>query len=229
MNILIACHDKFNHRPIFITKDVTNDITNKKSIQYNIYTKKGLADAQKEFGIARVDYIDTRAEKLDDNQFNDWSKLPVKYDIIFHVHCPTYGFFHYDADNIPKKSWMNTPKYLKTQYDFYFNIKKVLKPNGYLQIPFSYKLNKDGNLENKNEEFGKYWNDDDNLQKIYKMILGKLKYKLDIIKETHKDNISFYAGLSSKYEGPAKYKDFRYVLLRFPSGKQTRKASRKHK
>ena len=226
MNILIACHDKFDkdHPPIYITNDIT-----KKSIQYNIYTKKGLADAQKELGIARVDYIDTLAEKLDDNQYNDWSKLPVKYDIVFHVHCPTYGLFHYDADNMPKESWMNTPKYWKMEYDFYFNIKKVLKPNGYLQIPFSYKLNKDGNLENKNEEFGKYWNDDDNLQKIYKMILGKLKYKLDIIKEPNKEKIPFYAGLSSKYEGFATYKDFRYVLLRFPSGKQTRKASRKHK
>ena len=150
MNILIACHDKFDndHPPIYITNDIT-----KKSIQYNIYTKKGLADAQKEFGIARVDYIDTRAEKLDDNQFNDWSKLPVKYDIVFHVHCPTYGLFHDDADNMPKKSWswMDTPKYLKTQYDFYFNVKKVLKPNGYLQIPFNYRLNKDGNMENKTE------------------------------------------------------------------------------
>lgn len=94
MNILIACHCKHEHDPVYLSGD---DITTKNPKYYNLYDADELAEAKRIFGIANIDYIEIRECTLDTNQHRDWNKLPRKYDMIVSVHCPLYGLLHSDS------------------------------------------------------------------------------------------------------------------------------------
>ena len=213
MDILIACHDKFVHKPIFITSDITYP---KK--KYNIYLEKEMKAVKSRFGINRIDYIDIRAKKLDENQYNDWSKLPCKYDIIFFVHCPVYGLFHDDANKkieSGKNHLGRKYKNIITQ-NFYSNARYALKPRGYLQIPFNFDFNPNDELQDDEGAFGKYWNSTENVKKMFKKLLVK-DFKLSIITEENKKETPFYANID--YENRIKPKELRYVLVKFINSK----------
>jgi hypothetical protein len=135
MNVLIACHDKYyydNHEnksnqfqhPLCIRKYPI--VTGEKS--YNLYTE--LDDVKRIFKIERIDYIDIAATTLKEDQYNDWGKLPCKYDYIINLHCPI---------------WINS-----LGSPIINNVKSKLKPNG---IFFIYTLKNKDNLGSLREVF----------------------------------------------------------------------------
>lgn len=54
--ILIACHCKAQHPPVYIT----DSITNPKAKYYSLYDEKMLPEIKQQFGINKIDYIDKK-------------------------------------------------------------------------------------------------------------------------------------------------------------------------
>ena len=123
MNILVACHCKHTHDPVYLA----GNIIGKKIKYYNLYNPDELEEAKKIFGIANVDYIEKRECKMDNHQHREWNKLPRKYDMIISVHCPVYGMLHYDSSY----------KYIDTMKEFYRNVRDNLKPDGSFHLPYN--------------------------------------------------------------------------------------------
>lgn len=222
MNILIACHCKYNdkldpkhkhqHPPVYLTIDKIN----RNARQYNLYKPNELEEAKKRFGIANIDYIEKRDCLLDEHQHREWNKLPRKYDIIFPIHCPVYTPF-----TTPVPEEYQNELYIKeinAIKQFYQDVKQHLKPNGYYHIDFD-------------TNSGKHWKqmeDDDYIRKVFSNILEGEDYTLDFIRYKNRKHVSLYA-LTRLGSLPFFGKDkqyFRDVILKFHSSSKTKTSSR---
>ena len=56
MNILIACHCKASHIPVYITTSITNS----KAKYHSLYDELQLAKIKQEYRIVNINYIDIR-------------------------------------------------------------------------------------------------------------------------------------------------------------------------
>ena len=68
MNVLVACHCKHTHKPVYLS----GDIIAKNPKYYNLYDADELTEAKRVFGIVNVDYIEKRDCLLDKHQHREW-------------------------------------------------------------------------------------------------------------------------------------------------------------
>jgi len=214
MNVLVACHCKHTHDPVYLSGDIT--VRNPK--YYNLYNPDELAEVKKVFGIAHIDYIEKRECALDNNQFRDWDKLPRKYDIIVSVHCPVYGCLHYDAEY----------KYIDFVRRFYKDIKNHIKPGGFFHLPYnlfhkSWKPVIKGTArktQKKDLEMFIRHNSNKNIKKVFQDILANDKnlvnYKLEIIGYKNRSRIPFFIDTEKSGTWSKNYKStFRHIVISF--------------
>jgi hypothetical protein len=224
MNVLVACHCKHTHDPVYLA----GDITAKNPKYYNLYDADELAEAKKIFGIANVDYIEKRECKLDENQHREWNKLPRKYDIIVSVYCPVYGIFSIDSEY----------KYIDFMRSFYKDVKNNLKSGGFFHLPYNLYPKSWLKTKSDNESVFKHHNSNKHLIKVMRDILGnESNYTLEIVDYKHRARIPFFIdtqknGIFSKNSKST----FRQLVLSFPPKsskraniKQTKKHSSKIK
>lgn len=219
MNVLVACHCKHKHDPVFLTGD--NIAKNAK--YYNLYDADELAEAKRVFGIANIDYIEKKECQLDEQQHREWNKLPRKYDMIVSVHCPVYGLFHVDSDY----------KYIDSIQAFYKDVRDNLKPGGFFHLPYNLYPKSLINKKNKNFSLGSFnrHNSSSNVIKVMKDILGDSEtgpYKLEIIDYKQRARIPFFIDTEKQGTWSKNMKStFRHLLISFPNKTQRSSKTKK--
>jgi hypothetical protein len=225
MNVLVACHCKHTHDPVYLS----GDIIAKNPKYYNLYDTDELAEAKRIFGIENIDYIEKRECMLDKHQHREWNKLPRKYDMIVSVHCPVYGLFH-DHSNY---------KYIDFNRDFYKDVRDNLKPNGFFHLPYNiypkYLINKIkiGGSSRKTHgmdiEYFNRHNSNENVKKVMHDILGDVgNYNLEIVDYKHRSRIPFFIDTYKKGTWSNNSKStFRHLIITFPKGNRTSKKTNK--
>jgi len=227
MNVLVACHCKHTHDPVYLCGDII--VKNPK--YYNLYDADELAEAKKVFGIANVDYIEKRECSVDEHQHREWDKLPRKYDIIVSVHCPIYGMFHSN----------NTYKYIDSMRGFYKDVRDNLKPGGFFHLPYNLfpkcmfkNIEISGSFRKGIEYFNRH-NSNENVKKVMQDILGDVgNYNLEIIDYKKRARIPFIID-TDKYGNWSKNSKttFRHLVISFPdkeiNSKKTKKQSLLHR
>ena len=226
MNVLIACHCKHTHMPVYLA----GDIVDKKAKYYNLYDADELAEAKRVFGIANIDYIEKRECQLDEHQHREWHKLPRKYDIIVSVHCPVYGMFHDDKEY----------KYIDFMRAFYKDVKDNLKPGGFFHLPYNrfpksfIKQIKTVRHSRKSEYFSledfNRHNSNENIIKVMHDILGGKdfeSYKLEIIDYKNRARLPFFID-TDKHGTWSTKSTFRHLVISFPRSSNTHKKTKKH-
>lgn len=221
MNVLVACHCKHKHDPVYLS----SDITTKNPKYYNLYDADELEEAKRVFGIDHIDYIEKRECTLDVNQHRDWNKLPRKYDMIVSVHCPLYSLLHSDSY-----------KYIDSIRDFYKDIRKNLKPTGFFQLPYNLSpkswLNKlmitdtSRKTQKMDLEYHKRHNSNKNIKTVMKYILedgnNPVNYKLEIIDYKNRTRIPFFIDTDKNGTWSKNSKStFRHIVLSFPPSLDT--------
>ena len=204
MNVLVACHCKHTHDPVYLA----GDITAKNPKYYNLYDADELAEAKKIFGIANVDYIEKRECKLDENQYREWNKLPRKYDIIVSVYCPVYGIFSIDSEY----------KYIDFMRSFYKDVKNNLKPGGFFHLPFNLYPKSLLKTKTDNVLVLKHHNSNKHLIKVMHDILGDVgNYNLEIVDYKQRAKIPFLINIykTGTWSKNAK-STFRHLVISFP-------------
>jgi len=231
MNVLIACHCKHTHKPVYLS----GDIIAKNPKYYNLYDADELAEAKQVFGIANVDYIEKRECSVDEHQHREWDKLPRKYDIIVSVHCPIYGMLHSNNDY----------KYIDTMKEFYRNVRNNLKPGGFFHLPYNIfpkcmikniKIAGSSRKTQKMElEYFNRHNSNENVKKVMRDILGDVgNYNLEIINYKKQARIPFIIDTYKYGTWSQNSKTtFRHLVISFPdkeiNSKKTKKQSLLHR
>lgn len=225
MDILIACHCKAQHKPVYITDSLNNPTTTNKASKYiSLYdtSPKNIKKLKELFNIARIDYIDKRCDEDARIQYASWDRLPESgYDMVYLVHCPIYGLFNgYNDFGV---------KYMKV---FFEAIRKSLKPDGKIYIEFN-KHNKDtrfnsGTIKSRTL---KNFNSNMFIRKVFQDILTfedpDINYKLEILGKGKINNSGIAHVLSTNDKWNIHHeKNKRIVLLSFP---ESRKVSGKYK
>ena len=226
MDILIACHCKAQHRPVYIT----DSITNPKAKYYSLYDEKMLSEIKQIFGINKIDYIDKKCNKnttLSGNQYTNWDDLPL-YDAIYLIYCPIYGLFTSEEEY----------KYIDSIRNFYKDMRNHLKPNGYIYIENNIRprlRSPEGSFIR--ESLVIKGDTIKHIRKVYDDIFesnsnSKVKYTLDIVEGKKLNKLPFHIGTESKYiNWVSKH---RVMILKFPkttnkSKSKTIKKSKKSK
>jgi SAM-dependent methyltransferase len=213
MNILIACHCKKTHMPVYLT----DSLTNPKAQYYSLYDEQQYEKIKNQYGIANIDYIDIHCQKdaNNNNQFSKWSDLPRKYDIIFLIHCPIFGLF-YDEEEY---------KYIDSLRKMYSDMREHLKPRGYIyiekNIPPSFIQWDIPQSQVEKADNPKH------IRKVYDDIFNTVKYRLDILDNKDIDIIPFHITTDNKY---SKYSEGRQRVMKlmFPRMKKTRTIGNSH-
>jgi hypothetical protein len=229
MDILIACHCKAQHKPVYITDSLNNPTTtNNASSKYiSLYdtSPENVKKLKELFNIAKIDYIDKRCNEDVGIQYASWDKLLESgYDMVYLVHCPIYSLFNgYNDIGV---------KHMKV---FFEAIRKSLKPHGKVYIEF--------NKHNKSTRFNsgtiksrtlKNFNSNIFIRKVFQDILTfedpDINYKLEILEKVKLNKSGIAHVLSTNDIGHIHHKkNKRIVLLSFPeSRKVTGKAKIKH-
>jgi len=228
MDILIACHCKANHLPVYIT----DSIINPKAKYYSLYDEKMLPKIKKQFGINKIDYIDKKCDKntaKSGNQYTNWDDLPL-YDAIYLIHCPIYGLFTMEEEY----------KYIDSIRNFYKDIRNHLKPNGYIYIEKNINpsfLFSEPSTEHNNISINSIIQGDkiEHIRKVYDDIFqsnsndkSKVKYILNILEGENLDKLPFHISIEKKY---SKWYDGRHrvMILKFPTGTSKSKIKSKSK
>lgn len=233
MNILIACHCKAQHMPVYIT----DSITNPKAKYYSLYDEKMLPEIKQQFGINKIDYIDKKCNKnttLSGNQYTKWDDLPL-YDAIYLIHCPIYGLFTMKEEY----------KYIDSLRNIYKDMRNHLKPNGYIYIendvrPTYVKVGSPGGSFIRDSLIVK-GDKIKHIRKVYDDIFqsnsngnsnsnengnGKVKYTLDIVEGKKLDKLPFHIGTEKSYPNSSWFAKRRVMILKFPKGTSKNKTSK---
>jgi len=218
MNILIACHCKASHMPVYITTSITNS----KAKYHSLYDEQQLAKIKQEYGIANIDYIDIRCTiDKENHQYKNWNDLPPrKYDIIFLIHCPVYGLFVDDTEY----------KYINEYRKMYSDMRNHLKRNGYIYIENNIRpaFIRVGQPDNGSIRRSKVIKGDtpEHIRKVYNDIFHDMKYSLDILDNADIDTLPFHITverMNFKFRKGLQ----RVMILKFP--RKTKMYSRKTK